>query len=68
MRLHIIDREGNHLGYITPFVGLKTRAGVISRMTQKTIWTVNGSKSENAYRAYDRLPSVYQSEAKRRPQ
>lgn len=62
IRLHVIDRDGFVLGSLVCKVGIRTRAGVITRMTGKTVWTQGKSGSEEKHRVYDgRLPSVYRS-------
>ena len=63
LKLHVINRDGFTLGYAPVKVGMKTREGVVTRFTDKTVWTCMDGK-ERMHRAYDGcLPVVYKSNA-----
>jgi len=62
LRLHVIDKDGNVLGYTACAVGLKTYAGPVTRFTDKTVWTEGKSGAELKHRKYDgNMPCVYRS-------
>lgn len=57
--LHITDKEGFSKGMIKARVGLITSAGVITRVSNASIWTQSKNGSERLHRSYDgRLPSI----------
>lgn len=59
MILNVTDKDSMFVGKVEARVGLKTQAGTITRMTDKTIWCVGKSGFETMYRLYDgRPPSV----------
>lgn len=59
MKLGVVDRESVFIGTVEARVGLVTREGAISRMTDKTIWCVGKSGVERMFRSTDgRMPSV----------
>lgn len=59
MKLGVVDRESVFIGTVDARVGLVTREGRISRMTEKTIWCVGKSGVERMFRGSDgRMPSV----------
>lgn len=64
LTLWVIDKDGFPLRKIEARPGLKTYAGVISRVSEKSIWTLRKDGTERLHRAYDgRLPSIYKSYA-----
>lgn len=64
LHLSVIDREGVEVGKIPCRPGLQTYAGVVTRNTDKTVWTQGSSGSEVMHRKYDgNLPSIYKSYA-----
>jgi hypothetical protein len=60
----VIRKDGTTIRKIEAREGLKTYAGVVSRVSEKSIWTLRKDGTERLHRAYDgRLPGVYQSYA-----
>ena len=64
LQLKIIDREGFVLGVIPARVGLKTYYGVVTRVSDKSVWCKGSNGIVQMYREHDgRLPCVYKSYA-----
>lgn len=64
MKLGVVDRESIFIGKVEARLGLVTREGKISRMTDKTVWCVGKSGLERMFRSTDgRMPSVTRGSA-----
>ena len=62
--LWIITKDGTTLRKIEARVGLKTYSGIITRVSEKSIWVRGKDGVERCKREYDgRLPCIYQSYA-----
>jgi hypothetical protein len=63
--LWVITKDGVLVRKIKARIGLRTYAGVITRVSPASIWTkTDDNAEERLHRRYDgRLPSVYQSYA-----
>jgi hypothetical protein len=63
-KLWIINKDSMPIRQIEARPGLKTYAGRISRVSEKSIWTIDRRGNEQLHRECDgRLPSIYQSYA-----
>jgi hypothetical protein len=60
----IIRKDGTTVRQIEARPGLKTYSGVITRVSDKSIWTQRPGGNERLWRTYDgQLPAIYQSYA-----
>jgi hypothetical protein len=63
-KIWIIKKDGMPVRMIEARPGLKTYSGIISRVGEKSIWTLRKDGSERLHREYDgRLPCIYASYA-----
>ncbi len=64
LNLWVIKRDGTPIRKIKARPGLKTTRGVITRISEKSIWVRRSDGEICCVRSYDgRLPSIYQSYA-----
>lgn len=66
LKLWVIDRDSLCIAQVYARVGMMTTRGIITRMTEKTIWTARGTAPEHMWRRSDgQLPSVRPSFARK---
>lgn len=58
-RIKVVDKTGNVIGSIEARIGLRTFAGVIRRVSEKSVWIVSMDNVLRLYRSSTgRIPSI----------